>query len=1489
MPPSNLSRSPARPDNLRWAIFLALLGTSQVQAQFPLQAQAGPGGTPIIDHGHGVPVINIAAPNANGLSHNQFLDYNVDRQGLVLNNALQAGSSQLAGQLAANPQFQGQAASTILNEVVSRNASRIEGPQEIFGQKADYLLANPNGITLNGGSFINTANATFLVGTPGIEDGKLQRLDTLSAHGDLQVLSVGQANAEGALRLIAPRLHSEGYLKAKERLDIVVGRNVIDQHNGRILEHRPGLPATIDANLLGAMHAGRICIRSTAEGAGVRMGPTWVSADKGMSIESAGRLDIVGEHDRPVVFKSEQGTLRFKAADDLHLRAVDGHARQISVQAGKNLFVDAAVKQQRMHDRTETDRYNATERQSTADQFEITTLRSSDDTTLRSGQDMTLTAARLTAGDALRLESGADLTITAGIKNEWGHETQSEYDEIWRDNQRSSYQRQSAVESRLVANDLQIATAGTFTARASQLKSYGHLQVDAEKATIEHQGLMEKTQHWTRDKHIDNAPNQQQQWNAASSHVTARTLGVKAGQITLKGSHLHSDDDTLLESSQGPLLVEAARTREESTHSETSKRLLGVLGSTQKSHATKQLAQHSSIHAGGDLRLSSADELRIHGSELKSGRHLSLKSEGNLFLDSTESFRDSVSNSSSKEFTAGVRETLKAQDGKPGSRQWEAFAGLVSPEKTVTTRERTSNTSVIEGGSVSLNSKGLLQTDGAKLQARTGNLDLEGSQVSLGAAQHFSNESTHVHERGVELAYTAGVDRIGHSYGLTDETEISSRQGNRTQGSELLAKGDVTIKSASLITEASRINADGNLKITSGHIDNRAMTDTEVQQSANDSWRIGAGVSVEYAGLTKPFLEIADGKPADRFQQDALPDALSPPSFGADLTVRLNERREPRLIGTARISELSGASIDVKADVIDDQGTAWTASAGKLKIDARQHHMQAAQSRNVHTVENLAGDGDIRIDTTTGEDIGVRGAAKGGYLEKVTTLTRAVVGLLRGQQGVDIRLQGDGQYEGTRIDGGEGSVLLRTDGSLSLTQATDSNHLLAGSRDAKARLKFGNKPGEKNAEFRGYFDQTNRDETQTSARVAQIDGKGEILLSSLGDQSHVGTRIGSEGTETGEINLHSGGALKVSSASNTHKATGKRLDAGAELGGKKGDTHGLGIGGHLGGGKVDENDRWAVDAKFQTTASMTLASQASGALALDLEGLQASANHLSLQALRGGIRIQSSSNQEQRDTWDATAGLGGLDHKGKTETSGAFARVKVEVDQRQNQTWNANTLKAQSLELESGGDAHLQGARLEANLITGRIKGDLHVQSRQDNVDTWIVGTDIRASHQNNPQGWANAVGAFTGPWGKEAKERLKELTKHQPDNYLKPQIHVLREKRDTVAHQAALDGRDGIDLKVAGGVHLVGAKLTAANGSIRHGASSVTTQSLSGNDYRAAASVDLSTSVLDLIPAYVKGNSEKGAADGENWVNILGLVKGSGHDRQEQWAASID
>jgi filamentous hemagglutinin len=103
---------------------------------------------------NGVPIVNIAAPNSGGLSHNKFNSYNVNPSGLVINNATnnpnQVIQTQIGGLITDNPNLAGSvSARVILNEVTSTNRSILNGFTEIGGRQADLIIANPNGIEMN--------------------------------------------------------------------------------------------------------------------------------------------------------------------------------------------------------------------------------------------------------------------------------------------------------------------------------------------------------------------------------------------------------------------------------------------------------------------------------------------------------------------------------------------------------------------------------------------------------------------------------------------------------------------------------------------------------------------------------------------------------------------------------------------------------------------------------------------------------------------------------------------------------------------------------------------------------------------------------------------------------------------------------------------------------------------------------------------------------------------------------------------------------------------------------------------------------------------------------------------------------------------------------------------------------------------------------------------------------------------------------------------
>ncbi|HDP0318175.1 TPA: hemagglutinin repeat-containing protein [Salmonella enterica subsp. enterica serovar Concord] len=243
---------------------------------------------------NGVPVVNIATPNGAGISHNQFKDYNVGKEGLILNNATdKLNQTQLGGIITGNPNLTaGREAKGIINEVTGGNRSQLQGYTEVAGKAANVMVANPYGITCNGCGFINTPQATLTTGKPVFDaSGNLQALDV--KKGSITIEGQGlDASSSDALSIISRATEVNAAIHAKD-LKFIAGANRVGADGSVQSQQGEGSAPTVavDTGALGGMYANRIHLVSSEKGVGVNLGD--LNARQGdITLDVSGKLTV---------------------------------------------------------------------------------------------------------------------------------------------------------------------------------------------------------------------------------------------------------------------------------------------------------------------------------------------------------------------------------------------------------------------------------------------------------------------------------------------------------------------------------------------------------------------------------------------------------------------------------------------------------------------------------------------------------------------------------------------------------------------------------------------------------------------------------------------------------------------------------------------------------------------------------------------------------------------------------------------------------------------------------------------------------------------------------------------------------------------------------------------------------------------------------------------------------------------------------------------
>ncbi|MBH3273408.1 DUF637 domain-containing protein [Serratia marcescens] len=237
---------------------------------------AANGNTQVVIKPGDVPVVNIATPNGAGISHNTYKDFNVGPQGAVLNNATHGGKTQLGVEIYSaqgNTYLKGKPAELIINEVIGGSRSELQGKLEVFGNKANVMIANPNGITCDGCGFINAPGVTLTTGKPQFDkQGALEALEVKKGG-----VTIGGKGLDGSgadyVDIISRATELNGKINA-QNLSLTQGANRISFKDGSIKPiagegAKPQL--AVDTKALGGMYANKIRLVANEDGVGVNL------------------------------------------------------------------------------------------------------------------------------------------------------------------------------------------------------------------------------------------------------------------------------------------------------------------------------------------------------------------------------------------------------------------------------------------------------------------------------------------------------------------------------------------------------------------------------------------------------------------------------------------------------------------------------------------------------------------------------------------------------------------------------------------------------------------------------------------------------------------------------------------------------------------------------------------------------------------------------------------------------------------------------------------------------------------------------------------------------------------------------------------------------------------------------------------------------------------------------------------------------------------
>lgn len=1278
---------------------------------------------------------------------------------------------------------------------------------------ADVVLANPNGITCKGCGFINTPNASLVVGKPNIANGNIQGYD-LGADGKALKLRDG-VSADGSLHLIAPVVDSHAQVQAQNAITV----------------------QAVDASVVGAMQAGRIKIHAQDVNiAGqTQTQNTHSSDEKRLNNNWWQWLELA--HTRTTVDSSQTQTYQastLQASQDIDIRAdkkatinAQLNARDIAIEGGEVSLASATTSNTKWNTVREDKGswYNETKTGSVDTTLHGSSLNARNNVNITTKQGaVDMQAAQINAGNNTRIAAAGNVNIQGTstqnktyFQNSYKNETAKLKTGSKTDNSTQSTHHQSTIAS---GGSVNIQAGNDLQLTGSQVAAGNSLQVNAQKATIGADAVKnsslydEKYKYWggIGGSQTD-AKTMQQTEQKGSTLQAANTRIVTDGKLVIGASNVSGKNGLHVQSINDDVNVQHAVSN---TTWQGSKRHGTAFDIRDWSNNWKtdddNIAASSLTSQSGSTTIAAGKTARVHGSSVTAARNLNVTAQ-DVVTGTAQADHESMTENYTLGFKGYARQDGKALQGIAGVR-------LQGVTKTDVTGKADTTAATLQGRNVNVQGNNSITLAGTQVNATAGNANINAKDVTLTADNKktaWGADRTVVNGGGIYVS--GGVQKIALGFEAgTEQTHITDQTTKALQ-TTVRASGNTNVNASNTLrNQGADIQAQNTLKLQAQNVVNEAAGDVSVNH------RIDAKGGVTLEAYAKPS-----------------------PVVGASLTLSGEGAGVRTTKTTAVATQLAAQEIAVQGNEVQDVGTQYNAQ-NNVRIAANNYTGKAAHNSEV-AVKNQ-GSAAVSLDVYTGDfqnvtaQIALRGA--GQYEQKGTA--KAVFGNIKGNN-VTI----------TASDSINSAMNIQAQNNANLTAAEDI--IIAQANDKQWQKQYGGKGSVTGgATF-----------NVSSGAVAP-----SVSLAAAGNYLEFDAHQGKGATiAANNVNVHANQATLVEGAhikaGNNVDIRGKTVTYDAAKG--KHDLFGINLGGSAsiklsfsGGGELtgggfgisgevanaNEHHTSEVGGSIQAGNQVTLNATDSANTALKVVGADITAKAVDIRNDKGDVQLVAATSQMNKGNWGMSGnfGLSGISKDGSVGGFNVGGSLDIDIDK--SRYLKAGTVTADTVNVQAGKDLTLQSS-VQADTLNADVGGNVTIASAQSKVDKFQLGVGLNIGGPTKVgilQGgasakdyWSTIYGDLTGGTilGYSANGRFKFLVDHQQNTQV-TNVDV-----------------NNLNMNVGGGQVQVDAATVQARAGTGFNGAKVTTSS--NKDYVHTVGVDVYAgipNVMQIITDAVNGDPIK-------------------------------